>query len=104
MRDAMRDARILCDGPNVCGLPNLDGFRDHRHDQSILTILAIKHGIKTHPSPKFVVNRALSDAANKVKRGQMVGDRLIVFEHHRRRNEPISSFWRRRIQEFLYLA
>ena len=92
MRDAMRDARILCDGPNVCGLPNLDGFRDHRHDQSVLTILAIKHGIKTHPSPKYVVNRALSGAANKVKRDQMVRDRLIVFEHHRRRNKPTSRF------------
>jgi hypothetical protein len=33
------DPRILSDIPNTCGLPNHDGFRDHRHDQSILSVL-----------------------------------------------------------------
>lgn len=38
-----KDYRIITDSPNECGLPNYDGFVDHRHDQSILTNLAIKH-------------------------------------------------------------
>lgn len=33
------DRRILSDDPNVCGLSNFPEFRDHRHDQSILTNL-----------------------------------------------------------------
>ncbi len=40
------DPRIIADAPNVCGLPNHDGFLDHRHDQSILTNLAMQHGVK----------------------------------------------------------
>lgn len=31
--------------------PNLDGFKEHRHDQSILTNIAIKHGIKGFRNP-----------------------------------------------------
>jgi hypothetical protein len=37
-----RDRRVLSDEDNVCGLPNYDGFIEHRHDQSILTLLCMK--------------------------------------------------------------
>lgn len=40
-----KDHRILTDSPNECGLDNYSGFLDHRHDQSILSILAIKYGV-----------------------------------------------------------
>jgi hypothetical protein len=43
----MKNPNILTDTPNMCGLPNLKNFRDHRHDQSILTNLIIKRGIKS---------------------------------------------------------
>lgn len=39
------DARIVTDDDNVCGKPNLIGFKEHRHDQSILTNLAIRDGL-----------------------------------------------------------
>jgi hypothetical protein len=39
------DIRIIGDGPNTCGLPNLPGFVDHRHDQSILTNLVLMRRI-----------------------------------------------------------
>jgi hypothetical protein len=39
------DDRILTDRPNTMGAPNLEGFVEHRHDQSILTNLAVKYGI-----------------------------------------------------------
>lgn len=37
----------------VNDMPNKEAlyFRDHRHDQSILSLLAIKHGIETWPDP-----------------------------------------------------
>ena len=43
-----KNQAILTDIPNICGLPNLGGFQDHRHDQSILTNLAIKYGYDSH--------------------------------------------------------
>jgi uncharacterized protein YndB with AHSA1/START domain len=44
--------QLLTDHPNIYGLPNLPGFIAHRHDQSILTILANRAGIEgfRHPS------------------------------------------------------
>lgn len=39
------DPRIISDNENCCGLENDESFIDHRHDQSILTNLAIKEGL-----------------------------------------------------------
>jgi hypothetical protein len=39
------DPRLLTDDANVCGLPNHADFVNHRHDQSILSLLGVKHGI-----------------------------------------------------------
>lgn len=36
------DRRIISDDPNTQGLPNLPSFRDHRHDQAVLTLLCTK--------------------------------------------------------------
>ena len=33
------DERVLTDMPNECGLPNLFGFVEHRHDQAVLSVL-----------------------------------------------------------------
>lgn len=41
-----KNPSILTDSPNIFGIPNSNGFKDHRHDQSILTNLSVKHGIK----------------------------------------------------------
>jgi hypothetical protein len=38
-----QDYRCLTDSPNEIGLPNYNEFIDHRHDQSILSILSRKH-------------------------------------------------------------
>jgi hypothetical protein len=38
------DPRIITDAPNTCGLDNLPGFVEHRHDQSVLTNLVIASG------------------------------------------------------------
>jgi len=39
-----QDPRIISDLPNTQGLPNYPSFKDHRHDQSIMSLLTIKHG------------------------------------------------------------
>lgn len=45
------DERILTDMQNVCGMPNLEGFREHRHDQSVLSLLAVKHKVPVFRNP-----------------------------------------------------
>lgn len=42
--------------PNTCGLPNLPGFKENRGDQSIVTNLVIKYGIKTFKNGHKDVN------------------------------------------------
>lgn len=46
------DDRLLTDRPNTCGLPNFPGFIGHRHDQSILSLVAVREGLEIfrHPS------------------------------------------------------
>jgi hypothetical protein len=45
------DERILTDTPNTCGLPDTAGFREHRWDQSVLSLLAVKHGLPVFRNP-----------------------------------------------------
>ena len=42
-----KNYNVVSDAPNICGKENLEGFIDHRHDQSILTNLVIKYSLKT---------------------------------------------------------
>ena len=39
-----QDKRIITDDQNEMGTPNYEGFIDHRHDQSILSLLTKKYG------------------------------------------------------------
>ena len=41
-----QDPRILTDQPNTCGRPNYPGFRAHRHDQSIFSLLSKLHEVQ----------------------------------------------------------
>jgi hypothetical protein len=46
-----QNKNILTDLPNICGKENLKEFIDHRHDQSVLTLLALKNNIKIYRDP-----------------------------------------------------
>lgn len=46
----MRDPRIVTDDPNFCG-QNLPEFKDHRHDQSVLSLLTVKYDIERFRDP-----------------------------------------------------
>lgn len=39
---------ILTEEPNICGQPNLDNFKEHRYDQSVLTNLFIKYKLNSY--------------------------------------------------------
>lgn len=45
------DERVLTSMPNVCGRKNFFGFKEHRWDQSVLSLLAIKHNIELFRTP-----------------------------------------------------
>ncbi len=47
--DGCADRRLVTDDPNTCGQEDLDGFREHRYDQSLLTLLCLKHGLRGFP-------------------------------------------------------
>ena len=47
----LRDSRIVTDDPNMAGRPNFIEFKDHRHDQSVLSLLAVKYGFEMFRDP-----------------------------------------------------
>lgn len=67
-----KNYRLITDSPNECGLPNYPEFIDHRHDQSILSLLGRKHNIKNIPD------------VSQFGIGRMVASQ--VFNHHRNRS------------------
>jgi len=80
---ACTDPRILTDAPNVMGRGNLPEFRDHRHDQSVLTILALKYVLPEYGDPSQYGLPHANDPFGQ------------VFDHHRRRDIPLwSRLWR----------
>lgn len=54
-----KDYRIITDSPNECGLENYPEFVDHRHDQSILSLLGRKYNITNIPDiSQFGIGRS----------------------------------------------
>lgn len=46
-----QDIRIISDNPNTMGKDNYHGFIDHRHDQSVISLISKKRGIKRFRDP-----------------------------------------------------
>lgn len=45
------DYRIITDSPNEMGLNNYDGFLDHRHDESLISIISKKWNLYPYRNP-----------------------------------------------------
>lgn len=58
------NSQILTDLENSCGLPNYSGFRDHRHDQSIFSLLTKKYDLKVFRDPCQWGNSQISQFTN----------------------------------------
>ena len=50
----VQDERLATDLPSRCGLPEHPTFREHRHDQSVLSLLCKKRGVPTRGTWPFV--------------------------------------------------
>jgi hypothetical protein len=55
------DPRLVSDKPNTCGLPNHAGFRAHRHDQSLLSLLSKQRAIPAWRDPSQFGNPRIGD-------------------------------------------
>lgn len=72
---------LIDDSPSK--VPNYPRFRDHRHDQAILTCLQIKHGYRLHYWPASYSNGAfIYDKIEQYK----TDNYPVIFNHHRKRN------------------
>jgi len=80
------DYRVVTDSPNECNLPNLPGFIDHRHDQSILANLCIKHNIQRFKEPTQWYHVGWSDDMLTDFEKQHSKRYEAVFNHHRERH------------------
>jgi hypothetical protein len=76
---------VITDDPNQLGLPNFDGFVAHRHDQSVLTNLVIKHHLKYFGPGAPVAGDGDKDINNAI-------DRILKREDRIRRRELRKPF------------
>jgi hypothetical protein len=74
-----REYDVISDAPSTTGA-NAPGFLDHRHDQSILSLLAIKHELPTFQDISQWGRPAPGDSPAEPGYGQIV--------HHHRSREP----------------
>lgn len=81
-----QDSRLITDSENTFGFENYPNFRHHRHDQTILSLLAKKWKLKLFPDP--------SQWGESETRPYPT-----IFDHHR--DEKLSSF--DRLRRSLYL-
>lgn len=56
-----KDYRLISDSTNECGLNNFKEFIDHRHDQSILSLLRIKNSIEIYRDPSQYGNEFITE-------------------------------------------
>lgn len=81
--------RLIDDSPSRA--PNHPEFREHRHDQAILTTMAYREGIKLHWWPA-VYNKGGSPEFVYEKLPEYAGDDYpVLFSHHRKRNHEWSN-------------
>ena len=90
LKDCMRRRTILDDTPNQLGKENLPGFVEHRHDQSVLTLITTKKNLPVMlDRTQYGINE--------------VSAQTQIFDHHRMRKSRdglnlIFWLWKRRRQ------
>ncbi len=84
---------LIDDSPNVKGLPNDKDFKEHRHDQSIYSLLTKKHGFRGFRDP--------SQWGNHVKERYPEATYPQILEHTRKRNITLYIRIRRKLKKIL---
>lgn len=90
-----QDIRLITDQDNKMGRPNYSGFNEHRHDQSIFSLLTKKYRLEAFRNPAQWGNDKKEAYTNSTY-GQ-----IIVHTHMRRDpliKKAIRKFYRRKIK------
>lgn len=84
-----QDYRIITDSQNECGLPNYPDFIEHRHDESLISLISKKYDLYPYRNPSqdgFLLNWNITDNLytkenyeNYIKRG---GTNFGTFVQH----------------------
>lgn len=59
-----QDERIILDLENQCGSPNYQEFKEHRHDQSIISLLTKKYDLEAYRDPSQFGNGEKQNYSN----------------------------------------
>lgn len=65
------DRRLITDDVNTCHFPNLPDFQEHRHDQSLLSLLCLREG---RPGLDLGTERPLFDEKNPAAVAAFLGE------------------------------
>jgi len=76
-----QNSSVLTDDPSKN--PNLDGFQDHRHDQSVISLLQVIHDIETH-NDISQNTMELKDQWNQGHHNNSPWDKIV--DHHRNKS------------------
>lgn len=82
---------ILTDGENVLGKPNYPDFQQHRHDQSIFSLLSKKFGLPAYRDPSQWGNSRIEQFQNS--------DYKQIIEHTRQKS-PKQAKWYYPLKQF----
>lgn len=88
-----QDERIITDLENQCGYPNYPGFKEHRHDQSIFSLLTKKYNLPAYRDPSQWGNGAKQYYANS--------DYDQIIEHTRERSIPLLTRFKVKIKSLI---
>ncbi len=80
----VQDERVVSDNPNVMGYENHDMFKDHRHDQSVWSLLCKTSGIKPYRDPSEFGTAAHTDLDVFPKEVLDRSPYPQIFESHRK--------------------
>jgi hypothetical protein len=83
--------QLISDDPSVLGLPELSGYKEHRHDQSLLSLVCLKHFIegmdlgldipsRDAKNPSNVTKLLSGKTANSTTEGRLVEGLASVVE------------------------
>ncbi len=95
------DPRIITDQPNTCGKKNYPEFYDHRHDQSVLSILVKRHELEIFRDPsqfsahlklkKFRIKGELPEGVDYSATPTINSEYGTLFNLHREKNFSLSA-------------
>ncbi|OON92098.1 MAG: hypothetical protein ATN32_09960, partial [Candidatus Epulonipiscium fishelsonii] len=83
-----QDYRIITDSPNELGYTNSEIFKEHRHDQTIWSLLTKKYNIKPYINPSL--NQIVANRKDFVNKKSTTGGKTRKYMHYNYRQILVS--------------